>query len=94
MATRNLKDLVSEVAAKTGFTKKDTKAVVKAALEAVADFLRDGDSVSLAGFGAFSVRERAPRKGRNLRTGEVIDIPAKAYVRFKAFKGLLAGGAE
>lgn len=94
MATRNLKDLVSEVAAKTGFTKKDSKEAVKATLEAVAGFLRDGDSVALVGFGTFGVRESAPRKGRDLRTGEVIDIPARAHVRFKASKSLLAGGAE
>ena len=94
MATRTLKDLVSEVASRTGVTKKDTKAAVKATLEAVADFLRGGDSVALVGFGTFSVRERAARKGRDLRTGKEIDIPAKAYVRFKASKGLLAAGAE
>lgn len=91
MATRNLKDLVSEVASKTGITKKDSKEAVKATLEAVAGFLRDGDSVAVAGFGTFSVRERAPRKGRDLRTGEAIDIPARPYVRFKASRGLLAG---
>lgn len=94
MATRTLKDLVNEVASRTGVTKKDTKAAVKATLEAVADFLRGGDSVSLVGFGKFSVRERAARKGRDLRTGKEIDIPAKAYVRFKASKGLLAAEAE
>lgn len=94
VATRNLKDIVDEVASRTGITKKDTKAAVKATLEGVADFLRAGDSVAVAGFGGFHVRKSAPRKGRDLRTGEEIDIPARPYVRFKASKRLLAGKAK
>jgi len=52
--------------------------------------LADGGRVELRGFGAFSTRERAPRKGRNPRTGEAVDVPAKRVPYFKAGKEMHA----
>lgn len=48
--------------------------------------LAEGGRVELRGFGAFSTRERKPRKGRNPRTGESVDVPAKRVPYFKAGK--------
>jgi DNA-binding protein HU-beta len=50
--------------------------------------LKKGDSVTLIGFGTFSVSKRAARKGRNPQTGAEINIPAKNVVKFKPGKGL------
>ncbi len=52
--------------------------------------LAEGGRVELRGFGAFSSRERAPRKGRNPRTGESVDVPAKRVPYFKAGKEMHA----
>lgn len=52
--------------------------------------LADGGRVELRGFGAFSTRERDPRKGRNPRTGEAVDVPAKRVPYFKPGKEMRA----
>ena len=68
----------------------DTQVATKASttLETVAEVLAEGDSVELHGFGKFEVVERNARKGRNPKTGEEIDIPAKNAVKFTAFASL------
>jgi DNA-binding protein HU-beta len=81
-------DLVDVVAEKTGLTKKDAAAALEAALGAVVASLKRGDKVQLTGFGTFEVRERKARKGKNLRTGATIDIPASKVPAFKAGKTL------
>lgn len=53
----------------------------------IADELDAGGKLNLGGFGTFEVRQRAARKGRNPRTGEQIDVPARNYPAFKAAKG-------
>ena len=69
-----------------------SKAAATRALEAfessVTDALKSGDSVSLVGFGTFSVRERAARDGRNPQTGETIKIAAAKVPAFKPGKVL------
>ena len=57
-------------------------------VEAVADSLKKGDSVSLVGFGTFTVKDRAARTGRNPQTGEPIQISAARVPSFKAGKAL------
>ena len=84
----NKAELVDAVAAKTGATKKDTEATVKAFVEAVTAALKKGDKVQLIGFGSFEVRKRAARKGRNPQTGEEIKIAASKSPVFKAGKAL------
>ena len=68
------------------------KAAAGRALDAVVDSitgaLKSGDSVSLVGFGVFSVKERAARTGRNPQTGEPIQIKAAKVPSFKAGKGI------
>ena len=81
-------DLVNVVAAETNCSKKDVEAVVNAALNAVANALKDGDKVQLIGFGTFEVKEAAEREGRNPKTGETIKIEASKRPAFSASKVL------
>ena len=87
-ATMGKADLADFIAEKTGLSKKDSAAALDATLEAVGKCLKRGDKVQLTGFGSFEVRSRQARKGKNLRTGEVIDIPASKVPAFKAGKNL------
>lgn len=80
-------DIVAKVA-DLGITKKQAAEVVDCILDSIKGALADGDKVSLIGFGTFGVKERAAREGRNPRTGDTIDIPAKKIPVFKAGKGL------
>lgn len=61
---------------------------VECGMDAVYEALSSGDSVTLVGFGTFSVSERAARTGRNPQTGKAIKIAAKKVAKFKAGKGL------
>jgi len=79
-------ELINEVAAKTGMTKKDAGACIDAFLSVVEDALRAGDKVQLTGFGTFEVRERAARRGRNPQTGAEIEIAARRMPVFRAGK--------
>ncbi|MBR5005998.1 MAG: HU family DNA-binding protein [Clostridia bacterium] len=81
----NKADLVASVAKKTGLTKKDSEAAVKAVLESIEKSLKKGDKVQLIGFGTFEVRERKARTGRNPRKPEeVIKIKKSKAPVFKA----------
>ena len=84
----NKTELIGQVAAKTGMTKKDVEKVVSAFFATVEGSLKEGDKVQLVGFGTFEVRERKSRKGRNPQTGEEINIPAARVPAFKAGKVL------
>ena len=84
----NKQDLIAEVAAKTGLTKKDSEKAVNAFGEVVTEFLAKGEKVQLIGFGTFETRERAAREGRNPETGEAIKIAATVVPAFKAGKAL------
>lgn len=82
----NKLELVSTMSEKTGLTKKDSEAALKAFIDSVQGALANGEKVSLIGFGTFETRERAAREGRNPRTREVINIPACTVPVFKAGK--------
>ncbi|NRR00984.1 MULTISPECIES: HU family DNA-binding protein [unclassified Brevibacillus] len=84
----NKTELVTKVAETSELTKKDATKAVDAILDAIADALKEGDKVSLIGFGNFEVRERAARKGRNPQTGEEIEIAASKMPAFKPGKEL------
>ena len=81
-------ELVTEVAAKSGLTKKDAEKAVAAVIETVSETLAKGDPIQLVGFGTFEVRERAARTGINPRTKEKISIPATKVPAFKAGRAL------
>lgn len=80
----NKSELVSAIAAESGLTKVDSKKALDAAVAAVTKALKDGDKVTLVGFGTFSVAKRAARQGINPATKKAINIPAKSVVKFKA----------
>ena len=84
----NKVDLISAVAAGTGLSKADAGRAIDATTSAIAGELSGGGSVSLVGFGTFSVSHRAARMGRNPATGESIHINASNVPKFKAGKAL------
>lgn len=84
----NKAELVAAVAEKTGLSKKDTEKTVNAALDAIIDSLVAGEKVQLVGFGAFEVKERGARVGRNPQTKEEITIPASRVASFKVGKAM------
>ncbi|MBS1385106.1 MAG: HU family DNA-binding protein [Flavonifractor sp.] len=84
----NKAELINAVAEKAGLSKKDTETVVNATIDVIAGTLADGDKVQLVGFGAFEVKSRAERTGRNPKTKEEIKIPASKVPVFKPGKAL------
>lgn len=83
----NKSDLIGDVAAATGMTKKDVEKTVNAFISSIEEALKAGDKVQLIGFGTFEVRERQARKGRNPQTGKEITIAATKVPAFKVGKG-------
>jgi DNA-binding protein HU-beta len=81
-------DLIDAAAFAGDMPKVKADAVVAAVLEAVADALKEGREVRLPGFGTFSISQRSARAGRNPRTGETVQLPASAAVRFRPGKDL------
>jgi DNA-binding protein HU-beta len=84
----NKEGLVDHVATATGETRKQVLHVLDAILAGITDALRRDEKVTLVGFGTFQVRTRAAREGRNPRTGEKIQIPARKAPAFTAGKDL------
>jgi len=76
------KDLIDKVAEKFGLKKKEAEAIVKFIFREIAETVKNGERVSIQGFGAFELRELKERKIRNPRTREVIEVPAKKKVVF------------
>ncbi len=81
-------DLVADMAAAAGITKKAGADALEALLGAISGELKKGGSVTLTGFGTFKVSARAARTGVNPQTGAAIKIPARNVPTFKAGKGL------
>ena len=81
-------DLVEQVAREAEMTKKDAEQLVEIIFDSITDSLNRGEKIELRGFGSFRVRERNTRKGRNPKTGEAVDIPAKRVAYFKPGKDL------
>jgi DNA-binding protein HU-beta len=81
-------ELVTKIAEDAEISKKEAGEALKAFTSSVSGALSKGDSVSLIGFGTFSVSNRAARTGRNPQTGETIQIKARKAPKFKASKVL------
>ncbi len=90
----NKAELIAAAAEQAGLSKKDTEAAINAAIDAIVASLKQGDKVQLVGFGAFEVKARAARIGRNPRTKEQIEIPASKIPVFKPGKALKDAVAE
>lgn len=83
-----LDELNAAVATATGRPKSDAAKAVTAVLHSIQDALKNGQKVSIAGFGVFEVVDRPEREGRNPQTGQTITIAASKAVKFKPGKGL------
>ena len=81
-------ELVTEVAAKSGLSKKDAEKAISGVIDTITETLAKGESIQLVGFGTFEVRERAARTGVNPRTKKKIEIAATKAPAFKAGRAL------
>jgi DNA-binding protein HU-beta len=84
----NKAELIDAVSEQTKLQKSDAARAVDAVFDSITAALKAADTVSLLGFGTFSVKARAARAGRNPRTGETIEIAASKVPGFKAGKAL------
>ncbi|TSC67408.1 MAG: DNA-binding protein HU-beta [Parcubacteria group bacterium Gr01-1014_72] len=84
----NKQGLVEIMHAKIGGTKVQAEQAMDAVLEGVVMSLKNGDEVSIAGLGIFSVKNRAARTARNPRTGAMVQVPAMKVPKFRAAKAL------
>ena len=85
------RDLVAKLASNLPhLTRKQINAIVTVMLDRITDQLASGGRVELRGFGAFSIRQRRARKGRNPRTGEQVLVEAKSAVLFRPSREMLA----
>ncbi|SEP05655.1 HU family DNA-binding protein [Paenibacillus sp. OV219] len=80
----NKTDLINNIAAKSGLTKRDVESVLNGFLGEVTVALASGDKVQLIGFGTFETRKRSGRTGRNPQTGNPITIAESKVPAFKA----------
>ena len=81
-------ELIDQVAASSKISKAEATRLISSVFDGITEALAKGDTVTLVGFGTFSVSKRAARKGRNPQTGAEINIAASNVPRFKAGKAL------
>ncbi len=81
-------DLIEEVSRVVEMTRKESEVIVETIFESIVRALRNGDKVEIRGFGSFRTRERQARTGRNPKTGERVEVPAKRVPYFKPSKEL------
>ena len=84
MANLTKRDLVIKISRETGITQQEVFAVIQHTLDLITDALASGRDVELRNFGVFKIKERRSRTGRNPRTGQVVPVPARKVVVFKA----------
>jgi integration host factor subunit beta len=79
-------DLIEEVSRLAELTRKDSEIIVETIFDSIVRSLRTGDKIEIRGFGSFRTRQRKPRVGRNPKTGDRVDVPAKKIPFFKPSK--------
>ncbi len=84
----NKADIIAKVHEVLGTTKADAERAVEAVFGSIEAAMKDGDAVSVAGFGIFEAKMRAAREARNPRTGETVPVAAMRVPKFRAAKGL------
>ena len=84
----NKADIISKVHEVLGSTKAEAERAVESVFGSIEAAMKDGDSVSIAGFGIFEAKLRAKREARNPRTGETVTVPAMRVPKFRAAKAL------
>ncbi len=80
-------ELVEEVSRVSDLTKKHSEVIVDTVFKSIIDALHRGEKIELRGFGSFRLRRREPRKGRNPKTGDKVDVPPKKVPYFKPGQG-------
>lgn len=80
----NKTELIHAVSEKTGLSKVDGKKAIEAVIETISEQMKNGNKVTILGFGSFSIINKAARKGVNPKTQQEIKIPARKVVKFKA----------
>ena len=81
-------ELVEEVSRVSDLTKKHSELIVDTVFTSIIEALQRGEKIELRGFGSFRLRQREPRKGRNPKTGDKVDVPPKKVPYFKPGKEL------
>lgn len=81
-------ELIDRIASGAGLSKTDASKALDSTLNSIKASLKKGQKVTLVGFGTFSTKKRKARKGRNPRTGQVINIPAAKVPKFTSGKAL------
>jgi integration host factor subunit beta len=81
-------DLIEEVSRVVEMTRKDSEVIVESIFDSVVRSLHKGDKIEIRGFGSFRTRQRQARIGRNPKTGERVEVPAKRIPYFKPSKEL------
>src|SRR5678809_1735001 len=81
-------DLIDEVSKVTELSRKDSEVIVETLFDSIIKALKTGDKLEVRGFGSFRVRQRNARVGRNPKTGEKVEVPAKRVPYFKPSKEL------
>ena len=81
-------DLIEEVLKVTELPRKESETIVETIFESIIDALQKGDKIEIRGFGSFRTRQRRGRVGRNPKTGEKVEVPAKKIPFFKPSKEL------
>ena len=81
-------DLIEEVLRVTELPRKESETIVETIFESIIDALQKGDKIEIRGFGSFRTRQRRGRMGRNPKTGEKVEVPAKKIPFFKPSKEL------
>ena len=81
-------ELAARVAGKVHLTNRQAEAIINILFTCITEALREGDKVELRGFGSFRTRSRGARQGRNPRTGDAVQVPAKKMPFFRAGEDL------
>jgi integration host factor subunit alpha len=76
-------DLVEKISLMTTFTKKESSELLERVFDVVKSTLETGEDIKISGFGNFEVKDKASRRGRNPKTGEVIEITPRRVLTFK-----------
>ena len=89
-------DLIEEVSRVVEMTRKESEVIVETIFDSIVKSLRGGDKIEIRGFGSFRTRQRQARVGRNPKSGDRVDVPAKRIPFFKPSKELrdLVNGSD
>lgn len=82
------KDIVEQIHIKTGFPKQVLLEIVTGIFDSMKKEILTGNNVKVSNFGTFKLRDKRPRPGRNMQTGEKVEIRSRSVVSFKASRAL------